>query len=338
MGPKQRETGKAKTEDTEDMDEREGKVQWKTKDRERVLLETLLSFKAHRNGGKFSKQWTPIVAAFNQRANVKYSKTAIQNKHGELKRMHTAFLKLRDRSGAGVDPTNPCKVTMSDDSWKDWEKHNEALVKYKWRDNGFPLFVLADQIWGTTAATGQYATNATTHQARDTSRDPADMTDSGDSSEDEKSGAEQDESDGRSLRDSREGGQGSAPSTPVLSVSLDGSRRGSEGSVIRSKAPTTRQKRKRESSITPNPADTIAAGINNFADVFKTAMQSGVAEGNGSWVVKALSVALTDGFNAEERRHLARLFREDKVNAEVFYGLGDVGTRRGWLEDQDLPM
>ncbi|KAJ3335437.1 hypothetical protein HDU93_005494, partial [Gonapodya sp. JEL0774] len=127
MGLKQCKTGKAKAEDTEEMDERDKKVQWKTKDREMALFETLLSFKAHRKGGKFSKQWILIVAAFNDWAKVKYSKTAIQNKHGELKQMHTAFLKLRDRSGAGVDPTNRCKVTMSNDLWKDWEKVSAGL-------------------------------------------------------------------------------------------------------------------------------------------------------------------------------------------------------------------
>ncbi|KAJ3337008.1 hypothetical protein HDU93_001771 [Gonapodya sp. JEL0774] len=133
---------------------------WKTGDRERTLLKVLLAHEREQAASKWKgPTWKIIIAEFNSRTGCLMNKGQLKRKNGQLKRIHTTFVKALEQSSAGFSPGPPPRVTMTLEAWQEFAEHNkDALV---FRENGRPLFKEADRLFGSFAATGAHAQNAT---------------------------------------------------------------------------------------------------------------------------------------------------------------------------------
>ncbi|KAJ3336615.1 hypothetical protein HDU93_002442 [Gonapodya sp. JEL0774] len=129
-------TGSTMEEDVGELSEE--RATWRTGDRERTLLKVLLAHEGEQAVGRWKDPaWKITIVEFNLWTGCLMNKGQLKQKHDQLKRIHTTFMKALEQSGARFSPGPPPRVTMTLEAWQEFAenatdlKENEDLVEYR---------------------------------------------------------------------------------------------------------------------------------------------------------------------------------------------------------------
>jgi hypothetical protein len=105
------------------------------------------------NGFK-GPQWKSIQVDFNNRMNVNFTLSQLQNKYSDLKKRYKTFNELVDNSGFGWNE-EAMRPTAPPDVWDVYLINKPDARPY--RNASLPNFLLCEKIWGGKVATGNFA-------------------------------------------------------------------------------------------------------------------------------------------------------------------------------------
>ncbi|KAH9132294.1 hypothetical protein AeRB84_021255 [Aphanomyces euteiches] len=112
-----------------------------------------------RSDSGFKKEaWNAALVKHNGEHRVSYNKDQLKARHNELKKQYSVVSSMLKTSGIGFD-VSTCRFSCLDGSWSNFlEGQPESWAV--WESKQFPNYLLCNELWVGTVATGEYASSS----------------------------------------------------------------------------------------------------------------------------------------------------------------------------------